>query len=146
MTTTTLPWRGFHHLALVTPDLTATIEFYTMVLGMSLIAEHPATDRNGRHCFIRPGETEAWGLHFFEQPEAQLFPYPEGLQRFVFVQGALQHIAFALPNREAALALRERLNAAGVPTTGINTLGPISNFLFRDNTGLLLEAAWPAEA
>ncbi len=28
------PWRGFHHLALVTPDLDATLRFYRDVLGM----------------------------------------------------------------------------------------------------------------
>jgi hypothetical protein len=28
------PWRGFHHVALVTPDLDATIRFYGGVVGM----------------------------------------------------------------------------------------------------------------
>ena len=142
--TTTPPWRGFHHVALVTPDLDATITFYTEILGMHIATVFPATDRNGRHCFIKPGETEAWGLHMFEQPDAQLFPYPAGMQRFVFVPGALQHIAFALPSRADGLALRERLAMFGVATTPISTLGPIQNMLFQDNNGLLLEATWPA--
>jgi catechol 2,3-dioxygenase-like lactoylglutathione lyase family enzyme len=137
-------WRGFHHIALVTPDLDATITFYTEVLGMRLTGVFPATERSGRHCFIKPGETETHGIHFFEQPAAQLFPYPADIPRVV-VPGALQHIAFALPSRADGLALRERLAALQVPTTDINTLGPIQNMLFRDNHGLLLEAAWPAE-
>ena len=29
-----VPWRGFHHIALVTPELEATVAFYTGVLGM----------------------------------------------------------------------------------------------------------------
>ncbi|MFO7168423.1 MAG: VOC family protein [Chloroflexota bacterium] len=142
--TATPPWRGFHHIALVTPDLDATMKFYTEVLGMHVTAVFPASDRNGRHCFIKPGETEAWGLHVFEQPDVQLFPYPADMQRFVFVPGALQHIAFALPSRADAEALRERLSAFGIPTTPINTIGPIQNMLFRDNNGILLEATWPA--
>ncbi len=33
-TTTPLPWQGFDHVALATPDLEATIRFYCDVLGM----------------------------------------------------------------------------------------------------------------
>ncbi len=143
-TATTPNWRGFHHLAFVTPDLDATIIFYTEVLGMQLGAVFPATERNGRHCFIKPGETDAWGLHFWEQIDAQLFPYPPNMQRFVFVPGALQHIAFGLPGMTDALLLRERLTALDIATTEIGDLGPLQNMLFRDNNGLLLEATWSA--
>jgi len=136
------PWRGFHHIALVTPDLDATIAFYTEVLGMEIAALFPASDRNGRHCFIKPGATEAWGLHVFEQADAQIFAYPAGMQRFTFIPGALQHIAFALPDLAAGQALRERLATFGVATTEIGELGPIQNMLFRDNNGILLEATW----
>jgi catechol 2,3-dioxygenase-like lactoylglutathione lyase family enzyme len=139
----TPPWRGFHHLALVTPDLDATIAFYTEVLGMQVSALFPASDRNGRHCFIKPGETDSWGLHVFERADAQIFQFPEEMQRFVFIPGALQHIAFALPSRADGLALRERLAAFGVATTEIATLGAIQNTLFWDNNGVMLEATWP---
>jgi catechol 2,3-dioxygenase-like lactoylglutathione lyase family enzyme len=142
-TTNAPPWRGFHHIALVTPDLDATIAFYTEVLGMQLVKLFPATDGNGRHCFIKPGTTEAWGLHMFERADAQIFQYPEGMQRFEFISGALQHIAFALPDLAAAHALRERLAAHGIATTAISDLGPVQNMLFRDNSGILLEATWP---
>jgi catechol 2,3-dioxygenase-like lactoylglutathione lyase family enzyme len=141
---TTPPWRGFHHIALVTPALDATITFYTEVLGMHLLAVFPATDRSDRHCFIKPGETDAWGLHFWEQPDAQVFPYPNGMERFMFVPGALQHLAFALPTMADALFLRERLTSYGVATTEIGELGPLRNMLFQDNNGVLLEATWPA--
>jgi hypothetical protein len=112
---------------------------------MQIIAELPATDRNGRHCFIQPGLTDAWGLHFFEQPDAQTFPYLDDMQRFVFIPGALQHIAFALPDKAAALALNKRLAQHNVATTPISMIGAIQNILFRDNNGLLLEATWPAD-
>ncbi len=140
------PWRGFHHVALVTPDLDATIHFYQDVLGMQA---GDIMERQGRHCFISPGDT--WGLHFFEYADADLLAQTETVKRmltepearFVFLPGALQHMAFALPDEAAGLALRERLQAHGILVTEINTLGPIRNFLFMDNNGLMLEAAWP---
>lgn len=142
-TTTAPAWRGFHHIAVVTPDLDATIAFYRDVLGMPISDIVPATQWSGRHCFIKPGLTEAWGLHVFEQADAQLFPYPEGMPRGIFVPGALQHIAFALPGEAEALALRARLAALNIPTTPINDVGTVRNMLFRDNNGILLEATWP---
>lgn len=139
-------WRGFHHVALMTPDLDATRRFYGDILGMHIGPILPGAGAQGRHCFIRPGETEAWGLHFFEHPEAQVFPYPESFPRFAVLPGALQHIAFALPSEAAALALRQRLAGFGVAMTDIAHIGPISNTLFRDNNGLLLEATWARTA
>ena len=35
-------WRGINHLALVTPDMDATVRFYAGVLGMRLAAGRPA--------------------------------------------------------------------------------------------------------
>lgn len=103
----------------------------------------PARGGPGRHCFIKPGDTEAYGLHFFEQPNAQIFQYPEVLEQSRTIPGALQHLAFTLPGLNEALILRERLVQFGITVTPINTLGSIQNMLFRDNNGILLEAAWP---
>lgn len=65
------PWRGFHHVALVTRDLDATIRFYHDVLGMDIGAIAPAGELHGRHCAIRPGcEPDRLGLHFFEYAHA----------------------------------------------------------------------------
>ncbi len=83
-------------------------------------------------------------MHFFEYPDAEVFAWPEG-ERFGFVPGALQHVAFALPDEGAALSLRHRLSEFGVEATPTNNLGRISNILFRDNNGLLLEATWANE-
>ena len=139
-------WQGFHHVALVTPDLDRTIEFYRDVLGMTV-----GEIRTGggvlpqRHCFIRPGEAAAtWGLHFLEHPDAQIPQFPEGLRSRGFIPGALQHIAFALPDAQAAERLRERLTAHGVEVTPTNRIGSIENMLFFDVHGLMLEATWPA--
>ena len=67
-------WRGVHHLAMVTPDMDATVRFYVGVLGMPLVA----TLRAGpmRHYFFRlgPGNTIA----FFEVSGATTFSKPAG--------------------------------------------------------------------
>lgn len=133
-------WRGFHHIALVTPDLDATIRFYGDILKMHV---GEIQSRGQRHCFIKPGTSDTWGIHFFEYADAQIAAYPDIRERFAFVPGALQHLAFALPNEVAALALRDRLLDYHVEMTPINTIGPIRNFLFMDNNGVLLEATWP---
>ena len=143
-----LPWEGFHHVALVTPDLARTRAFYGDVLGMDIGdvlvggGVIPA-----RHCFIRPGHDVAtWGLHFFEHRDALISTPPggvTGLREAGFIVGALQHVAFALPDAAAADALRARLAAAGVETTPIGRVGPLSNVLFLDPNGVLLEATWP---
>lgn len=134
-------WKGFHHIALVTPDLDATIQFYGEVLGMQI---GEIMERQGRHCFIKPGG-DTWGIHFFEHTNAEIATAPDLLSnRFIFLQGALQHIAFALPDENAAHLLLERLKKHHIQTTGINQVGPIRNILFTDNNGMLLEATWPA--
>jgi hypothetical protein len=99
-------------------------------------------ERGTRHCFIKPGDSGSWGLHVFEHPSAEVYPYPDPSERFVFIQGALQHIAFALPDEQSALSLREHLQRRGVEVTGINDLGRVRNFLFLDNNRMLLEATW----
>ncbi|MFC5470897.1 VOC family protein [Cohnella suwonensis] len=44
-----LGWLGFHHVALVTPDLDATILFYENTLGMHSSPVYPATSQRGRN-------------------------------------------------------------------------------------------------
>ncbi len=47
-----------------------------------------------------------------------------------------------LKNYSSGFGIRRRLAAFGVEMTDITNLGPVSNMLFWDNNGLLLEAAW----
>lgn len=130
-------WHGFHHIGLLTPDLDATIRFYKELLGMEIGDIH--TSPNGNHCFIRPGNTASWGLHFFDVPDKTL-PDPATLQ--TFTRDPVLHFAFAIENEAEAIALQQHLNKHGIATTPVNTIGAIKNFLFWDVNGYLLEATW----
>ncbi|MFS0724946.1 VOC family protein [Paenibacillus sp. 1P07SE] len=148
-------WSGFHHVALVTADLDQTIRFYREVLGMEVSPVYPATPPRGRHCFIKPGTTDAWGIHFFESADAlihqsddalrRLAANPQGPDLYRFIPGALQHVAFALPSETAGLALRSQLQRHDVLMTGIYDQGSLRNFIFLDPNGIQLEAAWASQ-
>lgn len=140
-------WQGFHHVALLTRDLDATIGFYQEVLGMEVLGVAPAGELHGRHCALRPGtEPDRLGLHFFEYHHAPVFsPHDRSLETSVFDPGStfLSHISFALPDEQAGLALRDRLTNYKVPMTPIMEQGNLRNIVFLDNNGMALEAAWP---
>lgn len=50
------PWRGIHHLALITPDRDETVRFYRDVLGMHLIGQGEGNQLHGRTAFLTLGE------------------------------------------------------------------------------------------
>jgi catechol 2,3-dioxygenase-like lactoylglutathione lyase family enzyme len=138
-------WRGFHHLAVITPDLDATIRFYRDVVGMEIAWVGPAEPPHGRDCVVTVGGDAGTYIHFFEQIGAQVRSIdPENLLAFSPTASGIHHIAFALPDEAAALALREQLRAHGVPMTEIMDPGGIRDMLFPDNNGVILEAAWPS--
>ena len=73
-------WRGVHHLALVTPDMDATVRFWHGVLGARLVATIGTPTRSGTtSSSSAPGNTIA----FFEYRGAELdvFAKPAGRAR-----------------------------------------------------------------
>ena len=146
-TTPPLSWRGIDHIALATPHLEATIRFYSNVLGMTVGEVYQVTEGKPRHCFIKPGITDAQGLHFWEIPSTQL-PLVESLQwqqPQTLIADTVLHIAFTLSSETAALALRERLREHNVQVSEISDLGSMCNMVFLDNNHLMLEAIWAKE-
>ena len=147
---TLLPsWSGFHHIALVTRDLDATMRFYREVLGMQVTFIGPAGELHGRHCAIRPGgDPNRLGLLFLS-----ILRLPYSVQKierskplFLIQEQPFSHISFALPDEAAGLALQERLTHHNVVMSPIMDQGGIWNMAFLDNNGLPLEAAWPKQA
>src|SRR6266478_2980842 len=75
---TTQPrWRGVNHLALITPDMDATVRFYHGVLGARLVATIGTP--TFRHYFFEIGGGNT--LAFFEYADAHLdtFAKPAGV-------------------------------------------------------------------
>ena len=129
-------WQGVNHLALVTPDMDATVRFYHGVLGMRLVATFKAGPM--RHYFfeIAPGNTVA----FFEWQDADTFAKPAGWR----VQQPLQfdHLSLNLPDHESLLALWARLDEAGVGVTEEIDHGSVHSIYFTDPNGIALEASY----
>jgi catechol 2,3-dioxygenase-like lactoylglutathione lyase family enzyme len=144
--TQTVPaWQGINHIALVTPDLAASLHFYQDILGLQLVTLLPATDEHGRHVILstdRSGNSTGQVLHFFEDAAAQIFTDPEALTAVRFVPGALQHIALTLPDEAAGQALHARLHGQGIQTTEIVDLRLNRSFRMLDAMGLIVEVAW----
>jgi catechol 2,3-dioxygenase-like lactoylglutathione lyase family enzyme len=132
----TVYWRGVNHLALVTPDMDATVRFYHGVLGMRLVATLMAGPM--RHYFfeIAPGNTVA----FFEWKGAGTFAKPAGSRVSQTLQ--LDHISFNLPDHDALINLQERLRSAGVEVTEEIDHGFIHSIYFTDPNGIALEASY----
>ena len=133
--------RGIDHLALVTEDMKATMDFYTRVLKMQLVHVRRVPyerDRgqppyeNLRHYFFDMGNDSL--LAFFE--------YPKGLARSNRdLPGGMQHLAFHVPKQRFD-DLVAHVKSCGVPVIGPVPLGGRfwSAYMY-DPNGIRLEFA-----
>ena len=131
--------RGIHHLAIVTEDMRATLDFYVRVLGLPLV--HALTtgsapvSSHGKgappfkaipHLFLDMGGDSL--LAFFEYPKGAVGPADRDRL------GAMQHVSFACgPKRFHEMVAR--VKAAGVPIVGgpVKVIEPaIHSFYFFD--------------
>jgi catechol 2,3-dioxygenase-like lactoylglutathione lyase family enzyme len=134
-----LALQGVDHLALVTDDLKKTIEFYTQVLGMTLVHVRRvpyAPDRGQppyehcRHYFFDMGNQSL--LAFFEYPPDA----PKGNRDAL---GGMQHVAFHADRANFDRA-QARLRAHGVELLGPFHLGGrFYSIYFFDPNGIRLE-------
>lgn len=135
------PLRGIDHLAFVTDDMPATMDFYTRVLQMQLVHVRRVPferDRgqppyeNLRHYFFNMGHDQL--LAFFE--------YPRGLQRQNRdLPGGMQHVAFSVPPGKFD-AVIDHVRASGVDVIGPVALGGrFWSAYFYDPNGIRLEFA-----
>jgi catechol 2,3-dioxygenase-like lactoylglutathione lyase family enzyme len=134
-------WRGVNHLALVTPDMDATVRFYVGVLGMRLVCTTMAGPM--RHYFFEIGDGNT--VAFFEVPGMETFAKPAGGPSDRAIQ--LDHISFNVPDEHALDMLRKRLEAAGSEITGVVDHGFVQSVYFTDPNGIALEASyWRTDA
>lgn len=131
-------WRGINHLALVTPDMDATVRFYAGVLGMRVVATTMAGPM--RHYFfeLSPQNTVA----FFEIPEVETFDKGAGSPPPLPIPIQMDHISFNVPDEAALELLRKRILAAGSEVTEVVDHGFIRSVYFTDPNGIALEASY----
>ena len=129
-------WRGINHLALVTPDMDATVRFYAGVLGMPLVATTMAGPM--RHYFFEMADGNT--IVFFEVAGAETFAKPAGGPSDRAIQ--LDHISFNVPDEHSLEMLRKRLLSAGSEVTEVVDHEFIRSVYFTDPNGIALEASW----
>jgi len=112
--------RGVHHLALLSSNVDATIDFYQGILEFPLTELFENRDyRGSTHFFFDIGNGNA--LAFFDFPGLDLGPYAE-------VLGSMHHLAISV-TPEQQNHLRGKLEAAGIEIvfeheTSIYFMGP----------------------
>jgi catechol 2,3-dioxygenase-like lactoylglutathione lyase family enzyme len=103
--------RGVHHVALLCSNVARTIDFYQGLLEFPLTELFENRDyRGSTHFFFDIGNGNA--LAFFDMPGLGLGDYAE-------VLGGLHHLAISVEPSRWQL-LRDRLDAAGVPSENIS--------------------------
>ena len=131
-------WRGINHLALITPDMDATVRFYHGVLGMPLVGTINAGPM--RHYFFDIGAGNT--IAFFQWSDADIgtFEKPAGIPP----EGAVQfdHVSFNLPELRDLEDLQARLQAHDVEVTDLVDHGFVQSVYFTDPNGIALEASY----
>jgi catechol 2,3-dioxygenase-like lactoylglutathione lyase family enzyme len=133
-----VPWRGVHHLALVTSDMDATVRFWHGVIGARLVTT--LATPSFRHYFfeVAPGNTIA----FFDYAGQRLSTYtkPAGVPYERASQ--FDHLSMHLPDEDSLLRLRGRLKSHGCEVTDVVDHDFLRSIYFSDNNGIALEASW----
>jgi catechol 2,3-dioxygenase-like lactoylglutathione lyase family enzyme len=159
--------RGVNHLALVCKDMARTVDFYSGVLGMPLVAALDLPDGAGQHFFFDIGGGDMLAFFWFvDQRDAApgvASPSPDcigSLAEIVTANGSMNHVAFDVL-AERIDAYRDRLLAKGIEVSVVVNHDPdvpgqmtaepkettlVRSLYFFDPDGILLEfASWTRE-
>jgi len=136
--------RGIHHLALVTDDMKATLDFYVRVLGMPIVHGLRTPVARGAHGAGTPPYASIPHFFFDMGGDSLLafFEYPKTAPKVDRdALGAMQHVSFACgPKRHREIL--ERLKANGTEITGgplVSIPPAIVSFYFFDPNNIRLE-------
>ena len=135
---------GINHLAFITNDMKAQIEFYTQIVGYELVGIFPFHGVDGAtHCFLDSGN--GFLLSFVQQGEnvEKVAPvYGVSHARDVggpAAGGAMQHIAMEVDSMDELMALRDRLRTAGYAVFGPLSHGSTYSMYLGSPEGIQLE-------
>lgn len=122
-------FEGFHHVAMIVSDYTASKRFYTETLGFAVIAETFRAERNSWKLDLRvPGGAQLELFSFPNPPKRPSTPEAQGLR----------HLAFRVPDLDIAI---EQLESRGVvlESVRVDVLTGARFTFFADPDGLPLE-------
>ena len=112
---------GANHIAFITNDMKAQIEFYTQIVGYKLVGIFPFHGVEGAaHCFLDSGNDF---LLSFVQLQGEKVEPVYGVSHAAdsscpIAGGAMQHIAMTVDTLDEMLALRDRLRSANYAVFG----------------------------
>ncbi len=134
---------GVHHIATVSRDLDALIDFYERVFEANVLADVeipqlPQAAGNGqaRHAFIAiggPSVLHAWEIDGID---------PARFDGEIFDRGRVDHFALQTDSYANFERLRGRLVNEGVSTGEVTDFGVLLSFSFTDPDGLWVEVCW----
>lgn len=135
---------GMHHIAFMTSDMKAQIEFYTQVVGLKLVGIFPFHGVDGAtHCFLEGGN--GFLLSFVQIKGREVDPvYGVSHARDVsdpVAGGALQHVALNVDTMDEMLNLRDRLRSNGYAVFGPLAHGISYSMYLGSPEGIHLEFA-----
>lgn len=126
------------HMAFITPDLEKTIRFYRDLLGLPL--ETGVGHPDFRHYFFRVGDGY---IAFFAYPGAQAMEYDKFHGEPTRRPIGFDHLSLSVESKEDLFAMKDRLQAAGIPVHGAVDHGLFWSIYFFDPVNNLpLELTW----
>ncbi len=132
--------QGLHHITLVGADRQTSIDFWEGILGMPFVFEQPNLDNAAEsHIYFDPGDGRLITV-FTREDRKPLH------RRTPTDAGCVHHIAFNV-SRATFMQAGERLNARGIPNTGVRDRMIFDAIYFEDPLGLLIElSCWKFDA
>lgn len=128
---------GINHLAFITRDLEATVRFYRDLLGLRLMVG--MADSTMKHYFFELTEHDSIAFFVWDDatPIAEKRPgVPTSAPR------GFDHLAVGVASKRDLLAMRKRLDAAGVKVEGPIDHGLGWSIYFKDPNNIDLELTW----
>ncbi len=119
--------QGLGPITLVVDEAHATVDLLTTVMGFRRMG-----GEGQLQAFVTGPGGAGTEVHVVERPD--LGQAEQGA-------GGVHHVAFRTPNAQEQLAWRDRLHAAGVPTSGVIDRYYFKSLYFREPNGILFEIA-----
>lgn len=141
---------GIHHLAIMTADVKAQIDYFSDVLGMKLKALYWMHNVEGYfHAFMELNPS--CSVAFVFAPAVKDIPTEFGISHAgnpvkPCAPGAVQHIAFNVDTDDQLHAMRDRIRSKGVRVLGPLEHGFCKSIYFGGPENLVLEVSTSAAA